>query len=272
MRTRRGFTLIELLVVIGIIAMLLSILAPALNKAKLAAEDVLCKSNIHQYHLAAVMFFDDHNEEIGNPVQIFYNSCQGRCPGGTCSDRWGHAAFPGESQRLCRWHNKLYDLSTYPQYAGLYWQYLQSTKVSLCPLYKRIAVSYGDQHPGHSSAVPEFHPNYGYSFNGVVGFGTKWPKSSSIRSPSRVFMWAEENPWALNESRGFNPALSVTALNDSVILPSDRGQARGLDCLGSFHKASNRNFDKGVANVLFFDGSIGWHGPAETKDLAFPPN
>lgn len=53
---RKAFTLIELLVVISIIALLLAILIPALNKVREQAKSVVCSANIKQLSMGAVLY------------------------------------------------------------------------------------------------------------------------------------------------------------------------------------------------------------------------
>ena len=64
MTRTKAFTLIELLVVISIIAVLLSVMMPALNAAKKRAESVTCLSNMRQIGLAANLYAEAYDDYV----------------------------------------------------------------------------------------------------------------------------------------------------------------------------------------------------------------
>ena len=73
-RRRQGFTLVELLVVIGIIAILIGILLPALSRARAISRRTACLSNMRQLGTAMMMFAQEHKLYL---PKAWFNSSAG---------------------------------------------------------------------------------------------------------------------------------------------------------------------------------------------------
>ena len=260
---RKAFTLIELLVVISIIALLLSILMPGLQKAKQHALRMICKTNLHNYGIAGNLYLAENDERFTDPWQSLYDSCNGRCRG-ACSVE-GHQTLPGETQRMCRWHNAEFSLESVPEFQGPFWSYLESEEVNLCPIFKKVGKQRGSEHPLHVASIP-IDPQFGYSQNAYLGYENKNPqwgvlKMSGVRAPARTFYFAEENMWLI-------PGLSSAVLNDNALYVDYYSMPD--DCFGTFHKIKGHDYDTGVSNVVFVDGSVGEARPEEGLKLSRP--
>jgi len=86
MSRKKAFTLIELLVVIAVIAVLMAILMPALNRAREQGKRVACLNNLGQMMKGWIMYADDNDDKIipANPL-----------PPGTELPNGGWAHYPG---------------------------------------------------------------------------------------------------------------------------------------------------------------------------------
>ena len=109
----RGFTLIELLVVLAIIAILAALLFPVLSRSKSAARRIQCVANLHQFGLAAQMYWNDHS---GNTFPYLVGPTNG---GVTYWFGWLQNGTEGKRN---------FDLTK-----GALYSYIQGSGIQICP-------------------------------------------------------------------------------------------------------------------------------------------
>ena len=213
---KQFFTLIELLVVIAIIAILASMLLPALNKARLRSEEIKCASNLKQLGTVFQLYASDNNDTMLK-----------KSANVTASDTW-YSVLRASSPKTA-----LY---------GIKWM-VNTNKgepldIMICPTNFKFVNGNpnmaGKTAPGSAST-------YGYNERAFSPLWDKNRKISSFKNPSQHFVLADKYTATYYTVGIASPAIEIFPMTTSNDSTTNKGFS--YEHLGA-------------ANMLFIDGHV----------------
>lgn len=226
-----GFTLIELLVVISIIALLLSIMMPALGQVKQKGHAIVCQSNLKQIGLAFMLYASDYND-YAMPA----------CDPITETYWWGQVQTDGIDHK-----------------AGLIWSYigsdLKKNGIYECPAQKFGSYILQGKPPTEPDDQKWITSTYGYNgyyltpaMSGYSQIAHRpWQRLSTIAASDKLIAFADAMlDW---DTTGQNPMLQNVPFIDPPYLLSNDGTSweKNVSPTTSFRHNER-------TNIFFVDG------------------
>lgn len=230
-RRSAAFTLVELLVVIGIIAVLVGLLLPALTRTKESANDVKCRSNLSQIGKALLLYANDNKDHFPTPDAIGDSSTIER---GSSFRRGINEPDPADPTvvETLGLHNLLYRLG-----------YAKSKELWLCPSsVPRLEISTTGN--SYMWQVTRTIAKYTSLQRGRV------PRDSSGKPAPQNWWYVQDNPNTPPSPTNQPVLVNIgAALTGQMFLPHQYRAKRKITST-----ASQR---QGSINVLFYDGAVG---------------
>lgn len=216
----KGFTLVELLVVVSIIAILLAVLMPALNKAREQGKTIICSNNEKQLYTAWYTYSTANGGKIASSL-TYKTYDEGDIRADYSRHSWVWAPYDVVTNKSIKEKGKPVQTLEQEQEGikrGKLYAYASDFDLFHCP---SVMYQEGKGHfrsysvPDNLNGEPTINPNHIYSQRWY-----NWTNLSQIARPAERFVFIEEN----DDSRNYNvdswaPDFSVT--NNQAVMNGD---------------------------------------------------